>query len=93
MDISGDNITPTKRYYLKNREKILAREKEKRRWVTYYAEHKEEVNARHREAYQRRKAAKAALAPGSEAAGQNLPTLVEGPPVPADPPAQPATPV
>jgi hypothetical protein len=69
MDTPADELTPSKRYYLKNRERILAREREKRRWVTYYEKNKETVNARHRAAYQRRKevalaAAVAAAAPG-----------------------------
>ena len=62
MDISGDDLTPSQRYYLKNRERILAREREKRRWVTYYEKNKETVNARHREAYRRRKEAALAQA-------------------------------
>lgn len=55
MDITAEELTPSKRYYLKNRERILEREKEKKRWVTYYEKNKETVNARHRAAYQRRK--------------------------------------
>lgn len=78
MESPAEEMTPSKRYYLKNRERILAREKEKRRWVTYYEKNKETVNARHRAAYQRRKELAAAAAAESPASG---------------PPASPATPV
>lgn len=32
--------------YLRNKEKIAEKEKEKKRWLTYYAENKEEVSVR-----------------------------------------------
>lgn len=82
MDTPADELTPSKRYYLKNRERILAREREKRRWVTYYEKNKETVNARHREAYQRRKELALAAAVAAAAA----------PPGPAETPGSPATP-
>jgi hypothetical protein len=56
-----DDISPSKRYYLKNRERILEREKEKKRWLTYHETHRDVVNARRREAYKAKKAAAAAL--------------------------------
>lgn len=52
-----DDISPSKRYYLKNRERILEREKEKKRWLTYHETHRDVVNARRREAYKAKKAA------------------------------------
>lgn len=79
MNTPADELTPSKRYYLKNRERILAREREKRRWVTYYEKNKETVNARHRAAYQRRKelalaaAVAAAAAPPAETPGPATP--------------------
>lgn len=35
--------------YLRNKEKIAEKEKEKKRWLTYHAEHKEEVSTRRKE--------------------------------------------
>jgi hypothetical protein len=35
--------------YLRNKEKIAAAEKEKKRWLTYHAEHKEEVSVRRKQ--------------------------------------------
>ena len=35
-----------KRSYLKNKEKIAEKEKTKKRWLEYYAEHKEEISKR-----------------------------------------------
>ncbi len=63
MDPSGElsvapvvaTISPSVKYYRKNRDAILAREKTKKRWLDYYARNKEAVNARQREAYARRK--------------------------------------
>lgn len=55
-------MTPNKRYYLKNRERILEREKEKKRWLTYHETHRDEVNARRRNAYKAKKEAAAAEA-------------------------------
>jgi hypothetical protein len=40
-----------KQYYLENREKILAAEKEKKRWLTYYEENKAVVAERNRRRY------------------------------------------
>jgi hypothetical protein len=58
-----DDMTPSKRYYLKNRERILEREKEKKRWLTYHETHRDVVNARRREAYKAKKEAAAAADP------------------------------
>ena len=38
-----------KQAYLRNKEKIAEKEKEKKRWVTYYAENKEEVSTRRKQ--------------------------------------------
>ena len=43
--------TPSKRYYEKNKEAILAREKERKRWVDYYARNKEAIRERNLQRY------------------------------------------
>jgi len=44
-------ITPSKRYYEKNKEAILAREKQSKRWVDYYARNKETIRERNLQRY------------------------------------------
>jgi len=44
-------ITPSKRYYEKNKEAILAREKERKRWVDYYSRNKETIRERNLQRY------------------------------------------
>ena len=44
-------ITPSKRYYEKNKETILAREKERKRWVDYYARNKDAIRERNLQRY------------------------------------------
>ena len=39
-------VSPQCAYYYRNREVILQREKEKKRWIKYYAENKEAVKER-----------------------------------------------
>lgn len=75
MDTSSTTpgeMSPSMRYYLKNREAILAKEREKKRWVSYYERNKEAVRERNRHAYLRRKEAAA---------------LAAAPPAPPAPPA------
>lgn len=43
-----------KRYYQANRDKILEKEKDKKRWLTYYAENKEAVKERNLRKYHMR---------------------------------------
>lgn len=38
--------TSSKRYYLKNKDKILAKEKQNKRWVEYYQKNKDAVKER-----------------------------------------------
>lgn len=38
--------TPSKRYYQKNKDKILAKEKETKRWVEYYQRNKDAIRER-----------------------------------------------
>jgi hypothetical protein len=44
-------ITPSKRYYEKNKEAILAREKERKRWVDYYSRNKDVIRERNLQRY------------------------------------------
>jgi len=44
-------ITPSKRYYEKNKEAILTREKEQKRWVDYYSRNKEAIRERNLQRY------------------------------------------
>jgi hypothetical protein len=44
-------VTPSKRYYEKNKETILAREKEQKRWVDYYSRNKEAIRERNLQRY------------------------------------------
>ena len=44
-------ITPSKRYYEKNKDTILAREKETKRWVDYYSRNKEAIKERNLQRY------------------------------------------
>lgn len=39
-------------YYLKNREEILAGEKQKKRWLTYYENNKETILLKRKQRYQ-----------------------------------------
>jgi hypothetical protein len=48
-----------KAYYEKNKETLLAAEKEKKRWVDYYERNKEVVKERNRIAYYKRKGVEA----------------------------------
>ena len=75
-----DTISASKRYYLKNRERILEREKEKKRWLTYHETHRDEVNARRRNAYKAKKEAAAADPPNPPASS---PTPGPSSPTPA----------
>jgi hypothetical protein len=58
MDPSGavQPISASVKYYRKNRDAILAREREKKRWLDYYERNKEAVRLRQKEAYARKKA-------------------------------------
>ena len=56
-------ISPSVKYYRKNRDAILAREREKKRWLDYYERNKEAVRLRQKEAYARKKALTAASLP------------------------------
>jgi hypothetical protein len=75
-----DTISASKRYYLKNRERILEREKEKKRWLTYHETHRDEVNARRRNAYKAKKEAAAEAVPNPPASS---PTPGPSSPTPA----------
>lgn len=59
MDPSGAVEVPqcsaSVKYYRKNRDAILAREKTKKRWLDYYERNKEAVRLRQKEAYARKK--------------------------------------
>lgn len=73
-------MTASKRYYLKNRERILEREKEKKRWLTYHETHRDAVNARRRDAYKAKKEAAEAVPPNPPASS---PTPGPSSPTPA----------
>lgn len=46
QNVAPKKISPQCAYYYRNRETILMREKEKKRWIKYYAEHKDAVKQR-----------------------------------------------
>lgn len=63
VGLAGETISPSVRYYRKNRAAILAREREKKRWLDYYERNKEAVRLRQKEAYHRKKAAQTPTLP------------------------------
>lgn len=48
-------LASKRKYYLKNRDAILAKDKETKRWRKYIEAHKEEINAKKRQRYHEQK--------------------------------------
>jgi hypothetical protein len=66
-----------KKYYDSNKDEILAKEKENKRWKAYYERNRDAVKKRNLEAYHRKKAAeKAAKAPEIQVASERLEKLI-----------------
>lgn len=70
-------LEPQKKYYHTNKDDILAKEKENKRWKAYYERNRDIIKKRNLEAYHRKKAAeKAVKAPAVQAASDRLEVLI-----------------
>ena len=74
--------TSSKRYYVKNKDKILAKEKETKRWIEYYQKNKEAIRERNIARYyakqgRERPAPKQPPAPPDNTKIEKLEALVE----------------
>jgi hypothetical protein len=70
-------LGPQKKYYEGNKEDILTKEKENKRWKAYYERNRDAVKKRNLEAYHRKKAAeKAVKAPEIQVASDRLEKLI-----------------
>lgn len=49
--MENNTLTPSKKYYEKNKDKILAKEKESKRWIEYYKRNKEAIKERNIQRY------------------------------------------